>query len=335
MTSALRKGIETAVGCVHKLRPTEAKLQGSTRQMFLQQKINHINCSRAVEKFLDSYDTFLFDCDGVLWENDHVTPLLNVAEAIKKLQKLDKKIIYVTNNSTVSRHCLAKKFKAHGFESNLQNIFGNSYASAVYLKDIAQVTGKVYVVGSQGMKWELDRLEIENFGTGHDEDKPSADINKLLEVKLHENVEAVLVGFDPHVNFMKVYKAASYLCNDSCHFIATNNVESSIYIGDNMDRRMPMTGMMVNSIADAAHRKPVIVGKPHNLMFQCLLKKHPDINKTRTVFVGDSLKADMGFAKTIGVDSVLVLTGTGTMNQIHEMPHLAPDHILNSVADIL
>ena len=332
---ALRKGIDCSRRYITSKPIGNSNLENIKRHLFLQQNINHVNSCEKVDKFLDSYDTYLFDCDGVLWKNDHITPLPNVAESIKKLQKLDKNIIYVTNNSNVSRRDLADKFKKHGFESPLRNIFGNAYAAAVYLKDIAKIKGKVYVVGSPGMKWELDRVDIRNFGIGYDEDKPTSDINKLLQVRLQNDVDAVLVGFDPHINFMKIYKAASYLCNELCHFVATNNVEKSIYIGKHMSRRMPMTGMMVNSITEAAQRQPVIVGKPNNLMFQCLLKKHPKIVKSRTVFIGDSLQADMGFANAVGIDSALVLTGASTLNQIYEKPRFAPDYVLNSIADIL
>ena len=328
---ALRKGIRCSFQTV---RNGGLKVANFTSQVFLRQKVNHVSCQAAVEQFLDSYDTFLFDCDGVLWENDHITPLPRISEAIGKLQRMDKNLIYVTNNSNVSRSSLRQKFLEHGFESSLHNIFGNAYAAAVYLKDIAKIQGKVYLIGSEGMRWELNRIGLENFGLGRDLDTPTSDIRELLSVKLEDDVTAVLVGFDPHLNFMKAFKASSYLCNEACHFVATNNIETSIYIGDKMDRRMPMTGMIVNAIADSSQRKPLVVGKPHKLMFQCLMKKHPNINKSRTIFVGDSLQADMGFAKTVGIDSAMVLTGTGTLEQISKMPHLAPDYVLNSLADI-
>ena len=134
---ALRKGIDCSRRYITSKPIGNSNLENIKRHLFLQQNINHVNSCEKVDKFLDSYDTYLFDCDGVLWKNDHITPLPNVAESIKKLQKLDKNIIYVTNNSNVSRRDLADKFKKHGFESPLQNIFGNAYAAAVYLKDIA------------------------------------------------------------------------------------------------------------------------------------------------------------------------------------------------------
>lgn len=330
LNMALRKGMHQSL----QLARNGLKVENYTSQVLLRQRVNHVNSQKAVEGFLDSYDTFLFDCDGVLWENDHITPLPRISEAIEKLQKLDKNLIYVTNNSNVSRNCLREKFVHHGFEACLHNIFGNAYAAAVYLKDIVKIQGKVYVVGSQGMKWELDRIGLDSIGIGPDNDIPTSDIEKLLDVELHDNVSAVLVGFDPHMNFMKAFKAASYLCNEECHYVATNNVEKSIHIGENRDRRMPMTGMMVNAIADAAQRKPAVVGKPHNLMFQCLMKKHPNIDKSRTIFIGDSLQADVGFAKTVGIHSAMVLTGTGTLEEINDQPLFTPEYVLDSLADI-
>ena len=37
-----------------------------------------------------------------------------------------------------------------------------------------------------------------------------------------DNVEAVLVGFDGNISFSKILKAATYLNNEKCRFIATN-----------------------------------------------------------------------------------------------------------------
>lgn len=299
-------------------------------------KFSSICCADSVRKFLDKYDTFMFDCDGVLWKNDHITPIPGINEAIEKLQSLNKRVLYVTNNSIVSRAALQRKFPNHGFHSPLENIFGNGYAAAVYLKDILQVTGKVYLIGSSGMKWELDQVGVESIGIGQDSDKPSSDVNDLLEFTFEDNVQAVLVGFDEYFSFNKIYKASTYLCNPDCHFIATNNIERGTYIGETgKKRRMPLTGTMVNAVVETADRKPVVVGKPNRIMFECILRKHPDIDTRKTVFVGDSLKADIGFAKEVGIDSALVLTGVSGIDNISDNPKLTPDYVMDCLTDIL
>ena len=297
--------------------------------------VTYIECKDSVSRFLDRYDTFMFDCDGVLWRNDHVTPIPRINDAIQKLQSLNKRILYVTNNSIVSRGSLQRKFLSHGFESPLENIFGNGYSAAVFLKDILKISGKVYLVGGSGMKWELDQVGLESVGIGTDTDTPSSDVNELLKYKLHDNIQAVLVGFDEYFSFNKVCKAATYLSKSGCHFIATNNIEKGTFIGsaDNR-RRMPLTGMMVNAISETANTTPVVVGKPNAAMFDCIKEKH-DIDNSRTVFIGDNLKADIGFAKTVGIDSALVLTGVNNLKDVRDFPELTPTYVINCFADIV
>jgi len=59
-------------------------------------------------ELIEQYDTFLFDCDGVLWHEDHV--IQGVAEVLKYLRLKQKDVIFVTNNATKSRQEYKRKF---------------------------------------------------------------------------------------------------------------------------------------------------------------------------------------------------------------------------------
>ncbi|OWF47493.1 glycerol-3-phosphate phosphatase-like [Mizuhopecten yessoensis] len=280
-----------------------------------------------LDHFLQSYDTFMLDCDGTLYGTDHVTEIPNVPEAIYKLRTIGKHLLFVTNNSMHSNERYVNKFKEVGFEANESDIFGVANAAAVYLRHIAKVEGKVYVVGGQGMKQELDKYRLESFGAGPDPDQASWDPKQLLQMEFRDNVQAVLVGFDEHFHYNKIFKALSYLRDPKCLYVATNVVETAVKIGSG--RVQPTTGALIQAISVPAKREPLVVGKPGTLLLDCIRHKHPDIDLSRTVFIGDGLRSDIAFANNIGVDSVLVLTGSGALDKI-DGPDVKPTYVMDS-----
>lgn len=68
--------------------------------------------SDSLNEFLGSTDTFLFDCDGVLWRSGNIVP--GADKAIEKLLSLGKRVFYITNNSTTSRAEYVHKFEKLG-----------------------------------------------------------------------------------------------------------------------------------------------------------------------------------------------------------------------------
>jgi len=170
---------------------------------------------------VDSVETFIFDCDGVIWKGDSL--IEGVPETIAMLREMGKRLIFVTNNSTKSRAGYLKKFLSLGLEITAEEVFSSSFAAAAYLesKNFPK-DKKVYVVGETGILEELDQVGIQYLGGEADGDKKvTLAPGQLME---HDpDVAAVVVGFDRNVNYYKIQYAT--LCireNPGCEFIATN-----------------------------------------------------------------------------------------------------------------
>jgi len=111
--------------------------------------------------FLRSIDTFLLDCDGVIWRGNSIVE--GVVESLSLLRRLNKRLIFVTNNSTKSRLQIQKKVQSFGIECTKEEIFGSAYASATYLASL-NFKKKAYIVGEKSIGDELDEFGIKYCG---------------------------------------------------------------------------------------------------------------------------------------------------------------------------
>lgn len=180
-----------------------------------------------VKQLLDTVDCVLFDCDGVIWRGDQAIP--GAAEVINLLKEKGKKVFFVTNNSTKTRKMYADKMTTLGFNAKEEEVFGTAYCSAMYLKTVCKLQGKVYLIGSDAMRRELEAVGIQQTGVG-----PDLITGKQLDwanVDLDPEVKAVLVGFDEHFSYMKLNRALQYLSQQGCLFVGTNR-----------DTRLPLEG---------------------------------------------------------------------------------------------
>ncbi|PVD34041.1 hypothetical protein C0Q70_05303 [Pomacea canaliculata] len=262
----------------------------------------------SAEELIHTTDNFLFDCDGVLWDGKGVIP--GSPETIAKLKALGKRVFYVTNNSSKTRKEYVLQCQKFGFDATEEEFASTSYVSALYLKNL-DFKDKVYVVGNPAMATELDACGIKYTGIGPD--PLHGNLDDWLKMELDPQVKCVLVGFDSHLSYMKIMKAATYLQNPDCLFLATN--EDTHLPVNNCPIRIPGTGTMVKAVAWPAQREPVVMGKPEPSMFEVLRKTH-GLDPARTVMVGDRLNTDIGLAKVCGLKSLLVLTGVAKMSDL-------------------
>ncbi|CAH0694107.1 unnamed protein product [Spodoptera exigua] len=282
-----------------------------------------------VQDFLNSFDTVLTDCDGVLWIDNNAIP--GSADAMNYFRKLGKKIFYVTNNSTKIRSEFASKATQLGFIASQEEILSTAYLVAHYLKGIG-FTKKVYLLGSNGIGEELKAVGVRHIGVGPDHVKP--DFKSMQPSELDPEVGAVVVGFDEHVSYPKFMKAASYLASEECLFIATNTDERFPKGGSIV---VPGTGTLVRAVETCSERKALVLGKPHNYVRKYL--ESCGLNPARTLMIGDRCNTDIELGVRCGFQTLLVLSGVTSPKDLEKLrsektPPL-PDVVLPKLGDLL
>lgn len=221
---------------------------------------------------LDKYDTFLFDCDGVLWSGDDLIP--RAKEVLAKLRSKGKQVVFVTNNASKSRKAYKGKFDKLSIpveevrpftrdeicaaslillflsSSTQSEIISSSYAAAAYLKEVLKfpLDRKVYVIGMHGIEEELDSVGIKHCGGTEVEDNkflPALDFSSLQgEDAIDPSVAAVMCGFDMNLNYIKLCKAFKYITREGAEGPVKSGEKGGgcYYICTNIDSTFPAKG---------------------------------------------------------------------------------------------
>lgn len=224
-------------------------------------------------------DILVVDLDGVVWIGGRV--LEENVRALRRLQEL-LQIYYVTNNSTASRVDYARRLERLGLKASTSNIVTSGRAATLWLRRFTSVD-KVYVVGEQGLLWELQEEGLHPVETGVE-------------------AEAVVVGLDRSLTYRKLVEALRAL-ERGAYFVATN----IDHILPTEEGPIPGAGAIIAALEVASTRKPdVIAGKPNPWIIKSTLG---EIDYSRVAVVGDRVDTDIELALRLGAKPILVLTG--------------------------
>ncbi|KAF1815455.1 2-phosphoglycolate phosphatase [Eremomyces bilateralis CBS 781.70] len=290
----------------------------------------------AIDEFIDRFDTFLFDCDGVLWSGEQVYP--KTVETIQMLKDKGKRLVFVTNNSTKSRAAYKQKFDAKGIPCNEEDVFGSSYSAAIYISRILKLSpprNKVFVLGEAGIEHELASCSIPFIG-GTDpslrRDMTPDDYTSIASgAALDPAVGVVLIGLDFHINYLKMSLALAYL-RAGARFLATNG-DSTLPSHGTL---FPGAGATGAGIVRAWGAEPLALGKPSQAMMDAVEGKF-HVDRTRTCMVGDRLNTDIQFGIEGGLGGTLaVLTGVSKKEEfLGEGKEIVPTAYVDMLGDLL
>ncbi|XP_043288876.1 4-nitrophenylphosphatase-like [Venturia canescens] len=265
--------------------------------------------SDEIQNFLDSFDTIVTDCDGVLWTGKQ--PIEKSLETIEKLEKLGKKIIFASNNSTLSVEDYCEKFRKFGYPAAPEQIVIPSIVICWYLKN-RKFDGKVFVVGTTTFC-----KVIKNEGVFVAEPCPDRIIEGYEEIteqfQADLDVKAVIIDMDVNVTWLKIIKSIRYLKD--------RNV---LYLAGALDRKIPfgknktILGMspFVDLISEETGREPIECAKPSIIFKSYIIDKYKLDDPSRCLFIGDSFENDMQFADLCGFQKLWVASGIDTLESI-------------------
>lgn len=252
---------------------------------------------------------FLLDMDGTIYhENDLID---GASDFFSALKKQGKKYVFMTNNSSKGAKSYIEKLGKLGIDASIENIASSVDATILYLKQ-HKTGAKIYLVGTESFKAEL----LENGFVVVDVDYRGAD------------VDFVVLGFDTELTYAKIEGACFYISRDYP------------YIGTNCDLRCPIKGnryipdcgAIAKLLYEATGRHPEFLGKPERTIVDVVSKRF-DTPLKNIVCVGDRLYTDIAVGINAGIDSICVLTGEATREDL-ETTSFKPTYIFDSIKNL-
>jgi glycerol 3-phosphatase-2 len=235
----------------------------------------------------DRYDAFLFDLDGVLYRGDEPVP--GAPEAVAALRGLGKGIAFVTNNSARTPEAVAARLRSVGIPADPREVETSALTTAALLAE--RGVPDAYVIGGEGVRDALAAA-----GVAVIDGDPTT-------------VGAVVVGFDPEVDYAKL-RRASLLVQAGVPYIATNP-DASFPAGDG--ERWPGAGALVAAVETTTGIRAEVIGKPNAPILRAALAR---AGGGRPLLIGDRLDTDIAGAVTMGWSSFLVLTGISSRDDV-------------------
>jgi NagD protein len=232
-------------------------------------------------------------------------PVPGAGEFIARLREHDARFLVLTNNSMYTPRDLANRLRYLGIEVPDDRVYTSGIATARFLSS-QRPQGTAYVIGEAGLTTALHEM-----GYVLSENEP----------------DYVVLGETATYSFERITRAIR-LIMAGARFIATNPdpvgpVEGGI---------APATGSVAALIEKATSIAPYFGGKPNPLMLRTALRTI-DAHSEDTVMIGDRMDTDIIMGIESGLETILVLTGVTTREQVERFPY-RPTHILESVADI-
>lgn len=247
---------------------------------------------------------FICDMDGVIYHGNRLLP--GVKEFVDWLYREEKNFLFLTNSSERSPKELQQKLRRMGLDVDESHFYTSAMSTAAFLKGQCP-GGSVYAIGEPGL-----------FGALYDAGFTMNEVNP----------DYVVLGETHTYNYEKIERAVQLVLG------------GAKLIGTNPD----LTGPIENGIAPACKaliapielatgHSAYFLGKPNPLMMRHGLRRL-GVSTDEAAIIGDRMDTDVIAGVESGIDTVLVLSGVTSREEMSKFPY-RPRYVLNGVGDVV
>lgn len=265
-----------------------------------------IDASRIKDKKL-----FLFDMDGTIYLGDKLFE--GVPELLKKIEAKGGRYIFITNNASKSVSDYVKKLHRLGLTFVTEENFFTSAQAMLRLLQEKHANDLIYVQATKSLTDEYIQSGLN------------------ITTEYNENAVAIVVAFDTELTAEKLVTTSKMLTNLNVPYYATNpDWVCPVDFG-----YIPDCGSMCFGYEKATGKSPFYIGKPNPTMIYEVMKKF-NVNPKDVVVFGDRLYTDVASGNNAGVDTVCVLSGEVTLEEVNNSKGIQkPTFLFNHVKEII
>ena len=254
---------------------------------------------------------FLFDMDGTIYLGDNLFE--GVPEMLQKIENNGGRYVFITNNASKSVTDYVAKLHRLGLKNITEEHFFTSAQAMLILLKEKHSNDLIYL---QGTKSLVDEYKASGLH---------------ITTEYSDDAGAIVVAFDPEFTGEKVYTTSKMLTLHDLPYYATNpDWVCPVEFG-----YIPDCGSMCQSYERATGKRPIFIGKPQPTMIFEAMKKF-NAKPEETVVFGDRLYTDIASGNNAGVDTVCVLSGEVTLEEVEKAQGVErPTFLFNHVKDVV
>ena len=247
---------------------------------------------------------YLCDMDGVIYHGNRI--LEGAWDFVTWLEESGKSYLFLTNASSPTPTDLKNKLARMGLDIDESKFYTSALATAKFLHN--QSPGcSAYVIGDSGLVIALNDLGIS--------------VNDV-------DPDYVVVGETCSYDYEKITKAIDFVMNGAKLIGAHPDMTSPSEEG-----LIPACRALIAPIELAAERSAYYIGKPNALMMRTGLSML-GVHSSEAAIIGDRMDTDIIAGIETGLETVLVLSGVTSREQVKLFPY-RPKYILNNVGEIV